>query len=284
LYVDPRVAHGRARYDLGKDPRMFAEHVERQVDDLICSFTRDIKGIPKKRALMRLIDRRIAPALNRMGINTRVIQNGEHPDGMLSSYATRSPEHGIHHNAHFFLVDNYEQRRFPLIRITPHALARCMQRNGVMKLEDIETQTWLALHMAPALRSLAKIEGWQQMGIPVGDGIFVGSFNDRGRLTLSTYFQPMTNGRRSRWAAYKETLGDVPPMNANEARIGDKPKEWVAARVADLLGERPLSERFPFLKEPYEHCEDPLDIRWVAARQAAAADAHSETCPGAGHE
>jgi len=56
LYVDPRVAHGRARHDLGKDPRMFTENVDRQIVDAIESFSYRYKpqSLPN-REVMRLL-------------------------------------------------------------------------------------------------------------------------------------------------------------------------------------------------------------------------------------
>ena len=73
MYVDPRVAHGRARYDLGKNPRMSTEYVDTQIDDAIVSSMRDLGSPPRKRVLTRLIERKIMPTLKRVGIHTDLL-------------------------------------------------------------------------------------------------------------------------------------------------------------------------------------------------------------------
>jgi hypothetical protein len=147
-------------------------------------------------------------------------------------------------------------------RITPHALARCMQRNGVMSLGEIERQTWGSLCI-----SRMQSGHWPKSR--------TGNFDQHDKVTLQTYVLPLANGRRSRWAGYLEAVGTVPPMSVADIRRGDKLYASIFGRLRDLDAVRPMCERFPFLMEPYEHTEDPQAARWDAARKAATEEAQS---------
>jgi hypothetical protein len=109
MYVDPRVAHGRASYDLGKNPRMFNEYVELQVEDAIVAPLSMGTCPPRKRDLVRLIERKIVPALNRLGICSMLLVGKSVPDSLLASYVTRSPQHGIRYNHFVFMLDDYKK-------------------------------------------------------------------------------------------------------------------------------------------------------------------------------
>lgn len=118
MYVDPRVAHGRARHDLGKDPRMFTENVDRQIVDAIESFSYRYKpqSLPN-REVMRLLERKLAPVFRRIGLDPWVGTNDDFR-GLSASYVTRSPEHGIRRRQMEMSVDSYklrmcESRRMP---------------------------------------------------------------------------------------------------------------------------------------------------------------------------
>jgi hypothetical protein len=283
VYVDSRVAHGRARHDLGKNPRMFHEFLHNQVRSEIQSFVFEHKlHLLPRREVMRLMKRRLAPKLNRFGLDARM-SSGENFSGLQVTFVTRSPDLGIQHRVISLPVDKPQFTDGTIVQITPHALARCMQRNAVMSLEAIERQTWLAVHFADAITRVAGIEGWKQIGVPVDDGLFVGRYDDDEGPVLRTYFQPLANGRRSRWAPYLEAIGPISPMSAADARGGSVPYSWIIGRIKALDVVRPMRERFPFLLEPYEHTDDPLETRWLAAHQGQVKEPHSSVPPGATH-
>ena len=67
MYVDPRVAHGRARFDLSGSPRLVADERRWEISDVVTRGLDDFTGVRNRRNLMRLLERQIAPKLARLG-------------------------------------------------------------------------------------------------------------------------------------------------------------------------------------------------------------------------
>ena len=157
-------------------------------------------------------------------------------------------------------------RSFASNVIRPHAVARCMQRNGVMSLTEIEHETNVAFVVARVMRSLALAEHWQQIGVPTPHGLFVGTLTDARDVAMNTYFRPGDNDRPSRWSGFAECFSAMPDWRPEQVRHGGDLLQWMVNHIVALQESAPFFERFPFLREPLRDSGDPLDAAWRSAR------------------
>ncbi|MBF5011872.1 hypothetical protein [Burkholderia pseudomultivorans] len=271
MYVDPRVAHGRARLDLSRSPRLVADARRAEIGDLIARGIDAYAGERSRRNLMRLLARRIAPQLARLGLEPYVGALGAH-EGLFVNFSTMSAEHGLREFQLQLTVPDLVLRSFATSVIRPHAVARCMQRNGTLTLAAIEHETRVAFVLARVVRSLALAEHWRQLAVPTGRGLFVGALTAGDDVCLNTYFRPGDNDRPSRWAAFSALFAGMPDWSAAQVRHGSELLQWMINHIVALQESAPFVERFPFLLEPHRSAGDPLDAAWAAARAGAHQD------------
>ncbi|WP_412024254.1 hypothetical protein [Burkholderia cepacia] len=265
MYVDPRVAHGRARFDLSGSPRLVADERRWEISDVVTRGVDDFTGVRNRRNLMRLLERQIAPKLARLGLEPYVGALG-HAEGLFVNFSTMSAEHGLREFQLQLTVPDLVLRSFASNAIRPHAVARCMQRNGVMSLAEIEHETRIAFVAARVMRSLALAEGWQQIGVPTPHGLFVGTLTDAHDVAMNTYFRPGDNDRPSRWSGFSALFSTMPDWRPEQVRHGGELLQWMVNHIVALQESAPFVERFPFLREPLRDAGDPLDATWSGAR------------------
>ena len=265
-YVDPRVAHGRARHELGENPRLFPAGSERLFEQVV------LKAIGRRgmqcsgAEFMSLLERKALPALRLHGLDP-LVYSGFGDRGMVWKFVTRNPETGVQGWTQRFVENPRQQRRAVNLEISIHALARCMQRNGVLSLDNIEAQTWCAVHLAPHVGMLAIKTGWLQLAIPTGDGgLFVGN---AATGSLRTYIKPGDNDRRSRWQTLIDLFPPFPPLSLDEIREGARVVEWATPTLERISKFREIRYLLRFMSEEYSELIDPVDARWANARRAA---------------
>ncbi|WP_322024137.1 hypothetical protein [Burkholderia sp. BCC1977] len=265
MYVDPRVAHGRARFDLSRSPRLLADERRWEISDLVTRGLDDFTGVRNRRNLMRLLGRQIAPKLARLGLDPYVGVLGR-AEGLFVNFSTMSAEHGLREFQLQLTVPDLLLRSFASNTIRPHAVARCMQRNGVMTLAEIEHETDIAFVVARVMRSLALVEHWQQIGVPTPHGLFVGTLTGANDVAMNTYFRPGDNDRPSRWSGFSALFATMPDWRQEQVRHGGELLQWMVNHIVALQESAPFFERFPFLREPLRDADDPLDAAWRGAR------------------
>lgn len=265
MYVDPRVAHGRAKFDLNRSPRMFAEERRWKITDVIVKCLEDFTGAPNRRALMRLLERQIAPRLERLGLEPYIGALGD-KEGLFVNFSTMSAEHGLREFQLRLTVPDLVLNSFASNTIKPHAVARCMQRNGVLSIAEIENETNMAFVFARALRPLALVEKWKQAAIPTAGGLFVGEISNADDVFMNTYIRPAASDRPSRWRGFSDLFSVMPDWTAAQIHEGSDLLQWMINHILALRKTASLAERFPFLLEPYQAINDPLDATWDAAR------------------
>ncbi|MEQ5842785.1 hypothetical protein N0A02_25355 [Paraburkholderia acidicola] len=274
MFVDARVAHGRARFDLNRSPRMFSEERRGEVSAIITTCLDNFTGTRNRRNLLRLLERQVAPKLARLGIDPYVGVLGQ-IEGLFVNFSTMSAEHGLREFQLQVTVPELVLRSFACSVIKPHAVARCMQRNGVMSIDEIGTETSVAFVLARVMRPLALAEKWQQVGVPGINGLFVGVMTDNDDICMNTYLKPASNDRASRWSGFAGLFATMPSWSAEQIRQGSDLLQWTVNHIVALRKTASFVERFPFLLEPYHGTDDPLDATWNAARASARTESRS---------
>ena len=148
------------------------------------------------------------------------------------------------------------------LTITPHALARCLQRNGSLKISEIKQELLCTSALAAPMAVVAQRLGWKQVFINTPSGLFLGDFSTSG-ITIRTYIQPGRNGRFSKWDDVKRLLPEFPPdvVFRQEADLDSYTSAlhaWFKAHGAEV------GRHMSFQREPYERHADPLDGTWCA--------------------
>ncbi|HEY3599393.1 MAG TPA: hypothetical protein VGL08_18010 [Paraburkholderia sp.] len=264
---------------------MFADERRGQLSTIVMKSLEDFTGTPNRRSLMRLLEHQVAPRLERLGLEPYVgaIGAAGQAEGLFVNFVTMSAEHGLREFQLQVTVPDMVLSSFASNTIKPHAVARCMQRNGVLSLAEIERETSSAFVLTRALRALAQAEHWKQAAVPTSDGLFVGDVMNNGDFHMNTYFRPSVNDRPSRWSGFAELFSAMPRWSATQIHEGSDLLQWMVNHILVLRKAAPLAERFPFLLKPYESVDDPLDATWDAARASASARADAKPPLPAAH-
>ncbi|WP_144152946.1 hypothetical protein [Paraburkholderia sp. BCC1885] len=268
MFVDPRVAQGRAKFDLNHSPQMFAEERRSKIQDIIVRSLKEYHGERNRRGFMRLLERQVVPRLRHLGLDPYLGMLGQ-VEGMFCNFTTMSSDIGLREFQLSLTVPDLVFKSFASTLIGTHAVGRCMQRNGVMSLDEIEGETSTAFVLARVLRPLAMVEKWKQVGIPTAKGLFVGEMTNSDDVWLRTYIRPAIGGRPSRWGGFAALFSTMPSWSAAQIAGGSDLTQWMINHILALRTREPLCERCPFLLDPYEHVDDPLDAIWQAARASA---------------
>ncbi|WP_245982623.1 hypothetical protein [Trinickia fusca] len=253
---------------------MLAEERRWEISDVITQCLDHFTGVRNRRNLMRLLERQVAPKLTRLGLDPYVGALGQ-VEGLFINFSTMSAEHGLREFQLQLTVPELVLRSFASSTIKPHAVARCMQRNGVVSLAEIEHETSAAFVLARVLRMLAVVEKWKQVGVPTAKGLFVGTMTDGDDICLNTYIRPAIGGRPSRWDGFAALFDAMPAWSAHQIRQGSDLLQWMVNHIVALRESASLCQRFPFLLQPYRSTDDPQDATWHAARASERADAQS---------
>jgi hypothetical protein len=247
MYVDARVAHSLARQGLHQQRQPLREIAAKALVALKSLYTqlpRDKSARSLRRNLPKHLDR-----LSRMLEADVWLQELNSAVCLIFQHTTIGDEGVVSHN---FVIDctSWTVAHKPMVRITPHALARLMQRRGTMEFDDVRIPVAEAVGRAMSLLQEVRDDGWRQYGIPSCGGLFVGQMDAEETLELSTWFVPGLTGQTSRWEGYMRDLG-APEIDLTEGCRHDGPeadryfaslKEW-----ADSLKDRDMESRHPFL-------------------------------------
>lgn len=265
MYVDPRVARARAQIQLSErsiDPETIRLPICRTIHRGLLAISK--RGMTK-RAMVRHLEGYVLPALRKIGVSAWLCEE----DGRVCVRAAKvlcDTEHGLrglmYSSGHAAAGRVHTLTWFT---ITPHAIARCLQRNGVIKLAEILDELHVAAGLADKMVSLCALTGWTQAFVPTRRGIFVGEIDRQHGLVMRTYFQPGANGRESKWT---ELLDALPSFELAGATFDLEAYRkllftWVEQNALEMKA------RFPFMQRPYENADDPTDAVWSAAREAA---------------
>jgi hypothetical protein len=264
MYVDVRVAHNLARDGL---------HQQRQpLRDIAAKALVALKGLytqlPRDKSA-RSLRRNLPKHLNRLSRTLEADVWIQEANGALFLLFQRTTiaDDGV--CSHHFVIDcqNWTVSHKPMVRITPHALARLMQRRGTMDFDDVRVPVAEAVGRAMSLMQQVSDDGWRQYGIPSCGGLFVGQMDADETLELSTWFVPGLTGQASRWEGYMRDLG-APDVDLSDDCMHDGPaadryfdslQEWAAS-----MPERDMESRHPFLLKLHhaqsEHETTPFPI------------------------
>ncbi|WP_429482635.1 hypothetical protein [Paraburkholderia youngii] len=264
------MARGRAKFDLDRDPRMHPEQLHQTLVKLVhTEVVRILNRQPGRREKMRALERSLAPRVRALGFDPHVGEYLGH-QGFFLKYLACDAQEGIVHYFIRYDVNTSLIETFSGARVEPHAVARCMQRLGKERLDDVEPELKAIFVVAGYFTNLAISEGWAQVGVPTAGGLFLGTVEEK-RLRLRTFIRPGENDRESRWSEYRALFDGIPPVDARK-NCGDALFKWCGDVVSTATANGAFVDRFPFLGKAYERREDPLDHLWAAARASAASE------------
>jgi hypothetical protein len=271
MLLDHRVAHARAKAGL-KAIRQDPEVLRRKVRGAIGQ-TCPLRQVMRcgTRDLRRHLERKLIPALARLDVFA-TIETAERGLMVMGTAFAGNEDSGFKVISMRLDCTTWYFNCRDLMIIRPHAVARLMQRSGTLDFAQVMPVLIEAIDVAFTFRATYLDEAWQQVGVPAGGGLFVGSIEAGDVIDISSWFVPGANDRKSRWTEYVGYLG---------ARLGvagaGLPDSRDSLQLATEMHERVLArgsiiERFPFLARPHVRTQDPLNDRWYVAREQAQAE------------
>jgi len=275
MFIDHRVAHGLAKIALDTG-RVTTQECDSELFAIVRNVLRATKMRGNAREARRVVVPRLLKALD--GDDMWAEPDMEGGAARVNCLRViKSADLGLW--AILYVIDavSTEITKTVLLEIAPHAIARCMQRNGTDKMSGILPELLAAVTMVNVVRRQAFKENWLQVGLPTPLGVFVGEVN-AGVPVMRTYLKLWESGPPSRWKAYQKVFH---PMPSEWDRIASR--EYAERMSHWLDTNEPLSLRCPFLLESPRELEDPIEERWRAARAAqremevASADEHAPT-------
>jgi hypothetical protein len=164
MYIDPRVAHGRAKLILSEE---FVD-VDRHVGDENLT-VRQYRG---------MLISHVGPALRREGY---VVFDYSAPDEKDWLYALVMIADLTHGMRGVIVTGSRFGSRLGFVHgdylsISPHAIARCLQRNGTLSMASIRSELECAVGIGLFMAILAEEHDWKQVYLPTEHGLFVGEF------------------------------------------------------------------------------------------------------------
>jgi hypothetical protein len=292
--LDSRVAHNIVRENLplfAKEPEVVIARAFNITFGEIDKIRR--RGGLTSRDLRRHVERRVLPTLKTRGYSAWLDDVDEAP--VLHCVATAgNATQGLLAVGFGMRLTDGQCFEKSLVSITPHAIARFLQRTDTVDFKTVIASIEVALCIAQSLRSSFLRAGCRQVGIPAGDGLFVGEFKEqvqeaispraphstvdlRGEsvrdskqlyLELSTWFIPCANGRETPWRKVKAYYGmklrklDHLPLT----ELCDEVRQTASRIVTSPT----IAECFPFLQKPHTRRTDALETTWNLARRQAA--------------
>ena len=272
MYVDPRVAHGRARFDLDRNPRLLPAERVAEVYALLRLFAANYghQG-PSPREMRRYLEKHTVRKIRSYGLKPWVGTRAG-LECLFVWVLGRSAEEGIVHQLLYYSIKTRFIGSTDKTTIETHAVARCLQRQGTDRVQDVEHFVRAVIAALPLLVAHANANKWKQIGVPTSVGLFVGSITPGGEVELKTFFRPGENGQPSRWFKYMERFAGIPPWSGAE-RDADAAIARFVESVVCVDGAGTLTQKCPFLLELYEKRSDSLGEQWNLARASAASDA-----------
>lgn len=291
--LDTRIAHNLVRENLAKlvkSPKAVIERAYRLTFDQIEKLSRrrtlssrDLRRVVESNVLQKLRDRNytaFVSTVNGSPILHCTCNAGDSVTGLVTiSFCMR-------------LTDGHCFEK-SVACITPHAIARYVQRSGIEDFKAVFASLTVALGLTHALRdSFAKTD-CKQIAIPAGDGLFVGGFGnympdkfkahndgvdpqlqaaltpDQSKvyLELSTWFVPGANDRDTHWRGVKTYFG------LKLRKLDKVPAEELiseACLTANRMVKAPtIVACFPFLANEHSKRTDIVDQHWRMARMQA---------------
>lgn len=266
MFVDPRVAHARAKLQLS-DRAVTREPLEKRMRAVLFQGIVHI-GSRKlsAREAGRYVTRSLVPALQRRGFMAEVREFDSGPR-LSACMAVCDPTNGLRYVQYLCRLAGSDIVEGPVLTISPHALARCLQRNGALKLSEIREELEVAVATAIDFAYLAQQCGWKQVFIPTPRGVFLGEWHLGTGVAIRTYIRPGANDRETKWTDVLAALPTLPAyadlFDGGEVAFYRHSLQELATKQA-----QEMARRFPFLSRAYERRADPLDAAWNIAREA----------------
>ncbi|CAE6795572.1 hypothetical protein R70006_05056 [Paraburkholderia domus] len=216
------------------------------------------------REVRRMLEREVSPKLTANGLICNVegkgnrrytvwATTGDESVGICLSAYSWNLETGVFSTGHPFIT-------------TPHAIARYAQR--ARKDDVMEFLPVLAQHTY----SIFNYCYWfahahcKQFAFPYDGGLFVGRIEERA-LHATTWFEPGSNGRASRWARFAEQFCDTGWPERLVEVFDDEYYDCLTRYLAKNFDNDGIIRRYPFLLEDYVRVPDPDDDVWTGAGQ-----------------
>ncbi|MDX6008776.1 hypothetical protein [Cupriavidus necator] len=166
------------------------------------------------------------------------------------------------------LLHAIEANKFWILKpltITPHAIARCLQRVGTMDVPGILEPISLALGFAIPLMSVSHQEKWRQFAVPVREGLFLGDSGPDGWV-IRTYISRKPYEHESGWDKYLNLFPEIPRWSPSDLRNISVSGRWMTEQLMAIRKERLIVDRVSRLAKQYERREDKQGEQWRKAK------------------
>ncbi|KAB0685363.1 hypothetical protein [Burkholderia territorii] len=267
MLTDRRVARSITETSLSNrsdlDPARFKQEIQR----LIEAVPPPPAGLERRALEHYAIDHVLLP-LEAIGMTGYVaVQEGE--STLIASIVAGNVEAGFHW---LHLVMRLIEKRYMFyepLRMSRHAIERCMQRTASRSFEDMHEHLSQAFGSAIPLMTVGVREQWQQCAVPVRDGLFVGSISDGGATWhMDTFISRKNYEPPSRWDNFKGIFPEFPDWSRDERRNINVVGEWMNAQLRKIIEHTTIVSRVPFLKHPYVPGVDRDSGAWAGAPSA----------------
>ncbi|WP_321935506.1 hypothetical protein [Paraburkholderia sp. J8-2] len=265
--LDVRVAHAMSKAGVEfhlDDPKAILMRASAVVSKLLMPL---LYRRPSARDLRRHADRVIIPELTRMRVSAGLSESSGTP--FLHCVAIAGNESEGVSVMEFTLALACPKRGCfrTLVSMSPHAIARLIQRARFDSFRAAMPSIYTALNAATQLRDTFLDLGCIQAAVPAAGGLFVGDVLSDESLELGSWFVPGESNGHSRWDNLHRLMGNMAGSDGY-LRSSDVGFDAELAAIDLRLRECPLLEsRFPFLFQHYERRVNPLDERWRLARR-----------------
>ncbi|MGF6440625.1 hypothetical protein [Paraburkholderia youngii] len=261
MLIDDRVAHSRARLHLSEQAVSLHHHDRRIAEMMSKGLQRVHQQGLSLRTFRRTFGDKLVRELQKAGYTCWYKGDDAETFSLCILANVVDPTNGLRSVTYAFALRTQAMTAACCFRVTHHAIARCLQRNGTMKISDIRTDLRVASGLSWAFMCLAHEQGWQQVAVPTPTGLFLGEYNATDGLVLRTFVRPGENGRVSRWSRVLDAFDGLPPtsdMHNDAAVTGyiDRSNVWLEANSTRI------GAKLPFLRQPYVATADPLDRAW----------------------
>lgn len=263
MYIDERVAHGRADLYLRDRPELEPDTLERIIRE-VCNDAPPRPVRADKFTLCLHTERYLLAPLKAHGFFGHIEYSA--PDPLLwVSIVGGNQRVGFRWVQ---LLHAIEANTFWILKpltISPHAIARCLQRVGTMDVSAIREPISLALGFSIPLMSVSQKENWKQFAVPVREGLFLGDSGPDGWV-IRTYISRKPHEHESGWDKYLNLFPEIPRWNVDDLKNVAVSGRWMSEQLIALRKERPIVDRVSRLAKQYERRDDKQGELWRKAK------------------
>ncbi len=156
-------------------------------------------------------------------------------------------------------------------KISLHAVARCLQRNGTLAWDDVKPLLAESAGCMVVIAEVANRLALRQIAVPAGGGLFVGDFSAKDGITMQTYIV-LDEAQPSRWRPVQKAIREsfsTTGLTFRALCLGaayHPEEQWnrTVDRVTESL------RTFGWLGQAYDPRLDPVSAAWNDYRARAA--------------